>query len=56
MGVNTSESWTYNANGDIATHVDGKSQTKTYAYDNASRLITIDYPSGTDMLPENWTV
>jgi RHS repeat-associated protein len=47
-GVNTSESWTYNANGDVATHVDGKSQTKTYGYDNASRLISIDYPTGTD--------
>lgn len=32
----------------MATHTDGKSQTKTYVYDNASHLIEIDYPAGTD--------
>ncbi len=41
---NTSESWTYNANGDLASHTDGKGNLITYTYDNASRKTGITYP------------
>jgi len=44
----SSESWTYDANGNLASHVDCKNQTVNYVYDNADRLTTIDYPTGTD--------
>ena len=43
----TSESWTYDAKSNVASHTDGKSQTITYGYDNAGQLTTVTYPAGT---------
>jgi len=43
----TSESWTYDATSNVASHTDGKSQTVTYGYDNAGQLTTVTYPAGT---------
>ena len=43
----TSESWTYDAASHLASHIDGKSQTISYGYDNASQLTTVTYPVGT---------
>ncbi len=42
--------WTfgYDANGNMTRKTDAKNQEIKYVYDNYNRLITIDYPSGTD--------
>ena len=43
----TSESWTYDATSNVASHTDGKSQTVSDTYDDAGQLITVTYPAGT---------
>ncbi|MCW3052755.1 MAG: repeat-containing protein, partial [Chthonomonadales bacterium] len=43
----TTESWTYNNDGSVATHVDGNSHTISYGYDHRGLLTSVSYPAGT---------
>lgn len=44
----STQTWSYDGNGNLTSWTDGNENTTGYAYDNASHLITVDYPSGTD--------
>jgi YD repeat-containing protein len=43
----TTDAWTYDANGALATETDGCGVTTTYTYDDAGSKTGIDYPTGT---------
>ncbi|MEU9193191.1 FG-GAP-like repeat-containing protein [Streptomyces hundungensis] len=40
------ESWTYDATGNIASHTDSRGKTSTYAYDTANRVTSSTDPAG----------
>jgi RHS repeat-associated protein len=42
----TTESWTYNNDGSVATHVDGNAATVSYGYDHRGMLTSVGFPAG----------
>jgi RHS repeat-associated protein len=43
----TTESWSYNNDGSVASHADGNSHTISYGYDHRGLLTSVSYPAGT---------
>ncbi len=44
--ISTSESWTYDVNGDVLTYTDGAGEATKYAYDSANRISSVTDSAG----------